>query len=601
MIPLPRSRALWLALLLAAPSWASGQAAAEATATTARGGSPSGASAGAATAGTPEVLLLPQFAASLSPSLGPAASPVPFVPAHDPSLAQPAPALVSPADASPAPIKPAPGEGVMGRVLGASGAKAPSGAAAYLDDPEFIDMFSARAPPEAPAQEWTGKLFDGSDSEARGRILDLLRRQETVRIFVDGAPGNGHQAASVGVVRRLRQLGYKGRLEVVYEHDVKAKLGYLLPGFNPRGSNSQTLASGVSAVSFKRFDKEPSLRRRVALGISGAGSFGMHPDLAVDSLLRLQPQGWYGYYDMRVGGKTIELPDSLREMGFVYDIASPADPAAFVRKEMSASGKLARKGRPLASILGGTDRYELLPAYGLGYDGVPKLTNLLKAIRDAQVSSPDAFRGGVVIPLVSNLNAREMAELTVGPTRWDWLDAVFGFLRAMLGTQRVQLPAGPPVEIVSATDPRLRGKLQRLDRGEILIVRLGPLPPTVFDYLFSRASMPATVAGKNATNVARLIGRPFLNTIADIPEGLEKDDLVRDAHLDLGRRSEGSVSALARFLVEGMKRDSPLSRLYAPLSPGSQPLKSDKLAQGLLALHEALESQADAPGRFAAP
>ncbi|MET5012753.1 hypothetical protein AAHH80_36940, partial [Burkholderia pseudomallei] len=52
---------------------------------------------------------------------------------------------------------------------------------------------------------------------------------------------NGHQTANLRLVQRLRELGYQGRVQVIYDDGVAAKFRVLVPGFNEAEKGLQRL------------------------------------------------------------------------------------------------------------------------------------------------------------------------------------------------------------------------------------------------------------------------------------------------------------------------------------------------------------------------
>ncbi len=530
-----------------------------------------------------------------------------------------APALASPAQAMPAALTVAPavaapaartGSASPGAEHEAAASKAPLSSGKTPRGPPIATddntLSGDAGQPDATALEGAS-IFDGADGEARARakILQLLRGHEVIRLFVNSAPGYGHQAASVTVLKRLRQLGYEGRIELVYQQDTKAKLGNLLPGFNPRGKNVQTLAAlGVTAISAKAFLKHGG-SRNVKLGITGAED-GYHYDVptGVEQYLRLQPKSWArgSLWTKKTG--FVDLDPEFRELGYVYDIPSPADPAAFVEQELSGTKRLARKAAGLSAVLAGQEGYELLPAYGLGENGVHKLRNLIGAVHEAQMSSPKSFRGSVVIPLISNLNTQELMELgrddSASAVRVGWAGAALTWLRHALGLPfEVRLASGARARVVSVHTPDLARELQKLQPDDILIVRVGALPQSLFEYVFSQASMPATVAGCNASNLMHRLGKPYFNTVWDKAPGVaalpaQERQLISNAH-DIfrspGFSNSDSARQAAKFIIQAMNRSSSLSRFYAGLRPAPASLAADKLARGLLLLQELLEEE----------
>lgn len=70
-----------------------------------------------------------------------------------------------------------------------------------------------------------------------------LARQAKVRVYISQAPGMGHQIASLNVMKRLRQLGFTGRFEVIFADDNLNKLLILVPDLLPLCINRVSIRS----------------------------------------------------------------------------------------------------------------------------------------------------------------------------------------------------------------------------------------------------------------------------------------------------------------------------------------------------------------------
>jgi hypothetical protein len=75
-------------------------------------------------------------------------------------------------------------------------------------------------------------------NEQRNNVLkealkNFLNQQSVIRIPITDSGGFGHQSAAATLITRLRQLGYEGQIEVVYElsYNLKNKFPYLFPPF----------------------------------------------------------------------------------------------------------------------------------------------------------------------------------------------------------------------------------------------------------------------------------------------------------------------------------------------------------------------------------
>jgi hypothetical protein len=158
----------------------------------------------------------------------------------------------------------------------------------------------------------------------------------------------------------------------------------------------------------------------------------------------------------------------------------------------------------------------------------------------------------------------------------------------------------PALRLSRVDDADLPARVNRLGQGEILLVQVGSVPQSVFEFIFSQASLPATVAGANATDLARSLGKMYLDT-----EGIfnqpyygkrgpltEADKrLMADANAGLQGRGPNISARIAFFLAKALDPGSRLRKSYEALRP--QGWQSDKLAIGLLLAAEKMSLRKD--------
>ena len=435
-----------------------------------------------------------------------------------------------------------------------------------------------------------------TNAAVRSAASGFLQEFETIRIGVDKAPGNGHQAASATVMKRLRQLGFRGRFEVVYAPTEKDKLEYLLSGFDPQGPSVQELpASGITAI--ESGSPHSGDLDWIPLGIVGATDRFLKPFwLRAEQLLTIQPFRWEGatlqfWRSWTSRGTTSESWESvplrgLYHLPLAYDLPDPEDAGAFIAEKMSATPEMLAKVPGLASIVEAADRIETLPAYGLGMnEGREKLLNLMRGVRYAQRKNPGRFRGGVVIPLISRLDDQEMALLARSVAEGAaLLERVFS---------------------VDVEDPDVVRRVEGLQKGDILLVRVGPVAQDVFEYLFSRSTLPPTLAGRNGANLMLLARKPFFKTNSNGAHAFPKllrgsprrvRKLVAEAHDELQPRSQGSGQAVGEFILAFMEEGSALRAAFDGKRP--RKLDRDKVAEALLRSAKQMKLPFLSPGNF---
>jgi len=411
---------------------------------------------------------------------------------------------------------------------------------------------------QAASIESIGSGFDGSlprkpsaaeDPTYQKRlatVAEFLKSFPVIRIGVEDAPGNGHQGVAALVMRRVRELGFSGRFEVVYPAEVKSKLDVTFPGFDPNGAEVQDIpALGATLIEQEHFAENAAYGLRI-FGIRPAADSAQEPsDLKVHALLNIQPYRWDSVVEpsLQLAGRRGREPKTMpffaqKSMPLVYDLPRPSDLGGFLEDEMGNSSRFQDKIPGLRVLLAAVgQRLDLLPVYGMS-GAVNKLVALLRGIHHAQYDDPDATEPGpaVVLPLFSNFAGHE------------------GRLRELL--RKDPDLRGRVLETARIQDRDLEQRLQDLKPGQILPVAVGAVAPRVFDYIFAQATLPATVAGVNAQNLMRLIGRPYLSTEFQVDLAHADRAFIRGAE----REAEGTaltVEEAYRALGEGpTERDS---------------------------------------------
>ena len=367
---------------------------------------------------------------------------------------------------------------------------------------EAGDVSAPRGPPVVSA---TGH------AEA-SRALEFIHRLDKIRVYFAAAPGFGHQTATLSIVRRLRDLGYRGALEGIYDvpDNTPQKLGQLLPEFDPTRREDQHLPGlGLAMRSVPSFTAS---RDPVPLALTGGADVTMPfaHSFHADVFLRLGPFDWPHYPDeLWLQGR--DRPATLYQEGkplFIYRPAPEAMNEALLsglRPENTPPAKAAG----LMTLLRRLEEHDVLAAYGLAFLDKFGLHRLALAVSRSMDERPELYgRRGVVIPLL--LEASEKVE---GLKR----------LVHLPGFDEYAFPQGREDAILSANEglrrrfktasiesPGLEATLKGLRKGDILFLETGAVPPSAFEWFFSRSTLPPMVEGKNAVNLARLMGLPFL-------------------------------------------------------------------------------------------
>jgi hypothetical protein len=298
-------------------------------------------------------------------------------------------------------------------------------------------------------------------------------------------------------LQRMRELGFEGRFEVVYDNYAKEKMDIVLPGFDTGGPDEQEIPeAGARAIGFDRFRRESRSGNLPFAVIPAADSPPSPSRLGVSHALVVEPFLWSRPFLSGPGDQVIpSLRSSLTDIPAHYRLPDPGDPARFIQEQCSKSSRFRNKAPGLAALAAKMAGRDLLPVYdNPEKNAIKKLEALLGGLLRAQAKNPEAFRrGGIIVPVF-----------------WPMEDFQMRNLRLRMESD----PAwGGRVRVRGISDPDLSGSLDSLSRGGVLVVPAGNIPRRVFEWFYTRASLPATGAGVNAQNLLGLVGKPFFYTL----------------------------------------------------------------------------------------
>ncbi len=468
--------------------------------------------------------------------------------------------------------------------------------------PGFASLAARRSEPPARAPA----AFDPAPDIA------FLKRLKKIRVVFTHAPGLGHQTATLSIVRRLRDLGVKAPIEAIYHavkgdpQDLRLKLAQLMPEFDPHGPDDQRVPSlNMTLRSWDSFRRD---RDDVVLGLTGGadksiGNFARQ--YRTEIFARLKPYGWGDYEDelhVLESGKVSLLSyiDASSGHGaFVYRPAQDQVGAAYV-DALNPNNVPAAKAAGLKVLLRELPKRDSLAAYGLHFFTPRALHRLLLGVSRALDDRPGLFKGrGVVVPLLLDIDdtvddMQDQIKIprlilnSVTDPRWRAVLVANGKLRRRL-------------KIADIRDPALSEKIEGMKPDDILVVKTGAVPPPLFEWFFSRSTLPPTLEGKNATNLAHLLGIPFLPIKEDVlaglidrvPEGGPREAVAALLHVRTGVIGM-SISAvlhhddfsfafekLADYMIAAMTPGSPLREMFRSARIAQDDYARDKLLQAV--------------------
>jgi len=409
------------------------------------------------------------------------------------------------------------------------------------------------------AEEICGPAPSTRSSEVRdarvGRFLDHVAG---IRIGVQSASGFGHQSAAVAALEQVRDLGYDGPIQVVYDGGAASKLPKVLPGFLERGGPVQRLeldGKPVVCVHQEYFAKHPPKPDAgLLIGLVGAcdrDGTGWLDKLSVDSAVVLQPFDWGTEEDrtIEVRGRRSEplmLPSSST---YIYDVAGVdglggrrAAIQAFVAHQARLDPSFRDRAPAMTAMLQGVQSggLDLMPVYGLHQSGFhsdeidPRvsLNNLIGGVRHAQRAEGAAAKPAVL--------------------------CVIGDVDDALP------PLDPKIKAIRADAPDAAKMIAELRADETLVLYAGRLPQGVFRQSCKLATLPTIMEGANTANLMQMLGKPYLSVkiaTTDFPEPLGAQDRGKAGAKDASQAIGQSYGHVQRSAEQGAMAMMMLSRL----------------------------------------
>ncbi len=452
---------------------------------------------------------------------------------------------------------------------------------------------------------------DSSIAKALEGILESIRIQPELRLFVDGTVNCGHQAATVHLLRRLISLtGYRGRVTVVYADILAAgvlgrtpqKLALLLPGLDPNRIETDAVEYGTCAeIRFLNYDRRAELAGQAAFGFTaGADDMNINfaRELKTDYFLRLQPYLWDDgpakkserfYQSSRVETAAhyfypVDHYPPFRAIPYKYakhDCAAVDDAVWDWYVEQSFDQNLKARTANMRMVYDAArlnPHLLLWPVYGLHQFRERQeriAANLVTCAREVQ-----RFTGRRVVLTLLN-DASEMADFG----RIDQTETIAGY----------DCGRGKYVDVSAP----LRDALAAPAADRVLVAAIGPVPGIIYNWLYANCPMPGVFEGQNTSSLAISLGRPFLQMMRGAaragnpyPAKIGAHDLTQAAELahqaamqlrDSGSDGGGLANSAA-FIAAVSDPGSPLHQYFQALGNYYQMDVHDKCLAGLVAL-----------------
>jgi LysM repeat protein len=390
----------------------------------------------------------------------------------------------------------------------------------------------------------------------------LLAREDVIRLFVDGAPGMGHQASSVRILRALTGptdsptfgFAYAGTIEVYYliwnnGQDTLQKLYLLLPELNGNTVGKVNNAT----VNLIPMPVQPPAQL-VAYGFTGGAdnypNVNQTPDFATQLnvlyFLRLQPYMWASKLQLQTPGAQTELTEVQMVGGeefyrLAYYQAPVPEPVWNIY--FNSGVAVVRNRSKILNWLvteSAQGSFDLFFVYGVRYPkecpmkpSYPEdvLTTLITSVLQWQWKDGKTWarsKSAVIVNLDEfvfdqTIQLNGIAEvLNGGYTRQEVNNGVprnkqtertrtaaanrAAYFEGLQAPKRTRLQDGGTLQAVQAHANWLSQSQQN-----VLFLQLGPVPPPIFDYVYAKATLPRVFEGMGTANLALSLGEWYFH------------------------------------------------------------------------------------------
>jgi hypothetical protein len=234
--------------------------------------------------------------------------------------------------------------------------------------------------------------------------VSFLGNQHTlIRLILGDGAGLGHQSAGMVTLRRLRELGFQGPVEIVLSDTADApirasksqKYEALIPGFDPNGDDPQTLNTLLGELKVYsnyqfQLDKPKRVKVAIAVGTRGGRHLDFSHDLThyyrADYVLKLAVRGPFGEYGpsyIQQSEDKVEVLQDVEDAAF-FTLSSlafnPAGSIDLIAQQSQEFPNFSADAPALMQIFKLRSEINLLAAYGLHNNGPLRLVRLISAL-----------------------------------------------------------------------------------------------------------------------------------------------------------------------------------------------------------------------------
>jgi hypothetical protein len=337
----------------------------------------------------------------------------------------------------------------------------------------------------------------------------------------------------------------------------------LFPPFDPNVSGVQSFKD--HKISFVPYDfKSPEKLQPVKLAISAANE---HRTDKLNSmvLINLQPLNWTFHSHNSIGFDYVN-PDGelfiesqtltqLDNLGYLFELTTISNTNSFVDEQTSHNQILLEKKEGLKSLLAQIENFDILPVYGHKVQSQWQLFKILYSLTKAKNMSSNLFSKGIIVPVFNSVSETHFAK--------------------SIDLANANVKSEVPIQYAEITDSNLQGKIKTLKAGQILAINVGPTTKEIFEYVFTRATLPAVVEGVNSINLMQMTGKPYLPSDLRLTDQYPFLDDIKKNKISLSAEETQFFSDATKAITDiadpgNLYQEEPLAKYFLHSKQGSE-------------------------------
>lgn len=332
--------------------------------------------------------------------------------------------------------------------------------------------------------------------ESRQFLLGL----PLIRVGFKNSPNLGHQSAAGALVQHIRELGYTGQIELIYDKEARDKLGVIFSNFDPMGPQIQN--DFTQKISFIQSSKANLDRLAFTdLGFMGGDDTSTSAEtFKVRYLIAVQPFRWIinpTVTPARLG--PYPFPE-WRDSGIPYTPAKKESLQEQLQNTLLSSSAYSGKAALLMKILEISQQARISSVYGFGILKDPaKLLTYLSGIVQFQKMKDKSLH---------KLNRDIILVFNSGSIQEIWARAKSEYQESDAEEFLEQM------DWIDLMDPDLESKISNSQSIKTLVIGVGHVPRGVFEGFFDLSFFPPIVEGLNSIYLMRILGKPFIPSSA---------------------------------------------------------------------------------------